>query len=157
MHYQAETLHGSNRSPSRRSFESSIRRNHARLKKKSAGRPIYDVKTLGGYQISRPAGGGADSGRFLTADDMYVEYQGKVYPGDLISSGTRLTAPVSESSTTFHYHLTAPRPAFNKIAAAFLTRQLGSTPEHDVMYIPGSCYQTMYLDGDSAYQSRCGY
>jgi hypothetical protein len=88
---------------------------------------------------------------------MYVEYQGKVYPGDLISSGTRLTAPVSESSTTFHYHLTAPRPAFNKIAAAFLTRQLGSTPEHDVMYIPGSCYQTMYSDGDSAYQSRCGY
>ena len=89
---------------------------------------------------------------------MYVEYQGKVYPGDLISSGTRLTAPVSESSTTFPYHLTAPRPAFNKIAAAFLTRQLGSTPDqtHEVMYIPGSCYQMMHLDGDSAYR-RCGY
>ncbi|MDR5742022.1 hypothetical protein QCE73_02490 [Caballeronia sp. LZ029] len=127
--------------------------------KKSTVIPIRDIKTLGGYQISAPAGTGADSGRFLTADDKYVEYQGKVYLGELISSGTRLTAPVSETSTTIKYHVTAPRPAFNKIAAAFLTRQLGSTPQqtHDVMYIPGSCYQWMYIGGNSTYESRCGY
>lgn len=127
--------------------------------KKSTAIPISDIKRLGGYQISAPAGTGADSGRFLTADDKYVEYQGKVYLGELISSGTRLTAPVSETSTTNKYHVTAPRPAFNKIAAAFLTGQLGSTPEqtHDVMYVPGSCYHLMYIGGNSTYESRCGY
>ncbi|SAK40959.1 hypothetical protein AWB80_00313 [Caballeronia pedi] len=126
--------------------------------KRNSMRPLGEIQTLGGYQYSTPAGMGLDNGKYLTADSRYVvEYQGKVYPAELISAGERLTAPASDTSTADLHHLTAPRPAFNKIAAAFLTRQLGSTPAqtHDVMYVPDSCYRFSYPD----YQpySTCGY
>ncbi|SAK64956.1 hypothetical protein AWB76_03587 [Caballeronia temeraria] len=126
-------------------------------RKNTGFRPLTESIWSGGYQYASPYGLGLDNGLFRTKDGGYVvEYQGKVYAAELIPAGERLTAPVKgNATTTGAYHVTAPRPAFNKIAAAFLTRQLGTTPEqtHNVMYIPSSCY---HPEG-TTFTSSCGY
>ncbi len=122
---------------------------------KRSGIPLAgEIMTLGGYQYSALVGTGWGSGFFDTMDGHYVaEYQGKVYRAEVISAGDRLSSPVT---TEGRKHLTAPRPAFNKIAAAFLTRQLGSTPAqtHNVVYRPTDCYQNVQA---GAFVNSCPY
>jgi hypothetical protein len=80
---------------------------------------IQRIESLGGYRYAKFA----NFARISEAAQYVVEYRGDLYYAELFATGSkppRLSDGVS---------VVSPRMAFNNIAADFLVRQLGPTPQ----------------------------